>query len=102
MASDLEGSQPFSAGLRAIRRLNSCVCRPAGGDRPAPGHLNSTCGSYPQAQHAPLAPERDDLSDGAEGRHNFIDFQHVAPTLEDEAWKSRRVPDAAIRARIHW
>ncbi|XP_077438589.1 uncharacterized protein spmip7 [Vanacampus margaritifer] len=91
MASDLDGSKPFSAGLRAIRLLNSRVCRPAGGDRPEPGNVNSTSGSYPLAQHAPLAPKRDDvplldpcswqLSAGAKGRHNFVDFQHVGPTL---------------------
>ncbi|XP_059929634.1 spermatogenesis-associated protein 48 [Gadus macrocephalus] len=92
------------------------------------------------AEHAPVAPSRDDvalfdpcsgqLSAGAEvdlgikGRQKFIDFNHVPSALRvpsgrgerpqtprqsstltpdpaaDKAWNSRRIPDAALRARL--
>ncbi|CAL8256869.1 unnamed protein product [Lota lota] len=94
----------------------------------------------PPAEHAPVAPSRDDvplfdpcsgqLSAGAEvalgikGRQKFIDFNHVPSALRvpsghggrpqtprksstltpdtavDKAWNSRRIPDAAFRARL--
>ncbi|KAM4607909.1 protein SPMIP7 [Polymixia lowei] len=94
----------------------------------------------PPADHAPLAPLRDDvplldpcsgqLSAGAEvtlgirGRQKFIDFHHVSSDLwgppglregpqtprkphglagdvsGDKTWNSRRISDAALRARL--
>nr|XP_057915245.1 uncharacterized protein LOC131108296 [Doryrhamphus excisus] len=118
--------------------INSRVYRPAGGDRPQPGCLNSPAGSQRPAQHTPLAPKRDDvppldpcnwqLSAGAEvdlcikGRQKVIGFQHVASAMlvsphykekvktasrlsaielrHDQAWNSRRISHAAIRARL--
>ncbi|XP_067467155.1 protein SPMIP7 [Thunnus thynnus] len=134
MTTVLDPFRPFSAELHVIRRLNFSLHRSAGRDGLEPGSVNSP------AQHASLAPLRDDvplldpscgqLSAGAEvdlgvkGRKKFIDFHHVASALrvppgfrekpqtapnpfgictelsEDKAWNSRRIPDAAIRARL--
>ncbi|XP_062286976.1 protein SPMIP7 [Scomber scombrus] len=134
MTAVLDPFRPFSAELHTIRRLNSSLYRSAGRDGREPGSVNSS------AQHASLAPHREDiplldpscgqLSAGAEvalgvkGRQKFIHFHHVASGLrvpsdfrerpqttpnsfgicmdlsEDKAWNSRRIPDAAIRARL--
>ncbi|XP_071378678.1 protein SPMIP7 [Centroberyx affinis] len=111
MAAVLEPVKPPSAEQQVIRRLNSSAYRAAGSDGLLPGRVNTPFAKFnpqarPPAEHAALAPLRDDvplldpccgqLSAGAEvdlavkGRQRFIDVGHVASAL--------RVP-AGLRER---
>ncbi|XP_078145036.1 protein SPMIP7 [Centroberyx gerrardi] len=111
MAGELEPVKPPSAEQQVIRRLNSSKYRAAGSDGLLPSRVNTPFAKFnpqarPPAEHAALAPLRDDvplldpccgqLSAGAEvdlavkGRRRFIDVGHVASAL--------RVP-AGLRER---
>lgn len=130
MTTVLDPSRPFSAELHIIRRLSSGVHRAAAaqagfnsrprGASPAPSRhdvplLDPCCSRLSAGAEAAL---------GLQGRAKFIDFHHVASDLRvpagfrerpqtvcnlcslcvdtrrDKAWNSRKIPDAALRARL--
>ncbi|KAM3606936.1 uncharacterized protein V6R79_025974 [Siganus canaliculatus] len=129
MTAALDPFRPSSTELHVIRRLNTSLHRTeAAIQRPEPGSTRTHVARAPLRDEVSLldpccgqlsAGARVDL--GVKGQRKFIYFPHVASALwvppdfrgrvsdmssmyanlrQEQTWNSRKIPDAAWRARI--